>query len=240
MMNDENTLLQALRNRASDSDWPEDYDDDNGFYYNICNLCGVDFTGHKRRVICRNATIPKPPRRRRMCIMSDKKTGPIYGVELIHSLPVGTGGMRQAMPSRADLQAAKDRHTRLVAGYEVLLGTYQETEAELARLREDNAHWLAWHEKCDSDPCECLLEAETKARREALEEAAAVVEGTCLTWDSPMKSRIAEKIRTLATPPEPEKPCETCGGSKWLARGESDPGRTPCPACQVKEEVKHG
>ena len=177
--------------------------------------------------------------------MSDKKTGPIYGVELITSLPLGViGGMRQAMPSRADLQAATDRHTRLVAGYEVLLETYQETKAELARLREDNAHWLAWHEKCDSDPCECLLEAEAKARREALEEAAAVVEGTCLTWDSPMKSRIAEKIRTLATPPEPEKPCETCGGSGLVDSGGQTPWGAwidmPCPACQVKEEVEDG
>lgn len=51
-------------------------------------------------------------------------------------------------------------------------------------------------------------------RREALEEAAAVVEGTCLTWDSPMKSRIAERIRALAHPPAPEKPCEAAEAAK--------------------------
>lgn len=50
--------------------------------------------------------------------------GPIYGVPLIlQTLPIG-GGMYQAMPSRADLEAAKTKHCRLVAGYEVLLTAY--------------------------------------------------------------------------------------------------------------------
>ena len=52
---------QCLRNQltqASDSDWPEDYDDDNGRYSNRCSLCGVTFTGHKRRVICRKCYNP--------------------------------------------------------------------------------------------------------------------------------------------------------------------------------------
>lgn len=49
--------------------------------------------------------------------------GPIYGVELIESLPLG-GAMLQSMPSRADLERVAERSQRTVAGYEVLLANY--------------------------------------------------------------------------------------------------------------------
>jgi hypothetical protein len=54
--------------------------------------------------------------------MDSKQTGPIYGAQLIELLKCG--GMLQAMPSRSDLQEAQKKHTRVVAGYEVLLFKY--------------------------------------------------------------------------------------------------------------------
>lgn len=51
--------------------------------------------------------------------------GPIYGVELIDTLPLGkAGGMLQAMPNRDDLRGV--RCARVAAGYEVLLAHYLE------------------------------------------------------------------------------------------------------------------
>jgi hypothetical protein len=64
------------------------------------------------------------------------ETGPIYGVELIDDLPLGTGMMRQAMPSRDDLERVMERNQRTVAGYEVLLAHYKEL-LSLARAYEE-------------------------------------------------------------------------------------------------------
>ena len=50
--------------------------------------------------------------------------GPVYGVELIATLPLD-GGMRQAMPSRRDLQQVREISERTAAGYEVLLEHYR-------------------------------------------------------------------------------------------------------------------
>ena len=58
--------------------------------------------------------------------------GPIYGVELIDTLPIGTGSMLQQMPDREDLQATRKFSDRTAAGYEVLL-----------------SHWRAQSELCD-------------------------------------------------------------------------------------------
>lgn len=75
------------------------------------------------------------------------ETGPIYGVPLIQSLPLGmNGGMLQQMPSRADLVVIgcgeKGSGQRVVAGYEVLLSHYRanafrvaELESEVIRLK---------------------------------------------------------------------------------------------------------
>ena len=55
-----------------------------------------------------------------------EECGPIYNVPLIDSLPLGTGGMRQAMPSRRDLEQVQRISPRTVAGYEVLLASWLE------------------------------------------------------------------------------------------------------------------
>jgi hypothetical protein len=34
-------------------DWPEDANDENGNYCCVCRLCGNEFTGHKRRFVCK-------------------------------------------------------------------------------------------------------------------------------------------------------------------------------------------
>lgn len=50
--------------------------------------------------------------------------GPIYNTPLIDSLPIGSGLLRQQMPSRSDLLESSER---VAAGYEVLLSHYQRT-----------------------------------------------------------------------------------------------------------------
>ena len=70
------------------------------------------------------------------------ETGPVYNVDLIDSLPLDGGGMRQAMPSRSDLTEASKRFMRVAAGYEVLLAHYQRAivDAERYRKLREN-HW---------------------------------------------------------------------------------------------------
>lgn len=54
------------------------------------------------------------------------ESGPVYGVRLIDTLPLGNGPMLQAMPTRQDLIDARSMSERAVAGYEVLLSHYRE------------------------------------------------------------------------------------------------------------------
>lgn len=60
--------------------------------------------------------------------------GPVYGIRLIHSLPVGTGTMIQTMPSRSDLEKTADVSERTAAGYEILLSKYRQQREEISRL----------------------------------------------------------------------------------------------------------
>ncbi len=66
--------------------------------------------------------------------------GPIYGVELLDSLPLG-GGMTQALPSRSDLEGIRNwrQGQRVVAGYEVLLAHYRRLRAIVDRLTTELA-----------------------------------------------------------------------------------------------------
>jgi len=59
--------------------------------------------------------------------------GPIYGVELIDTLPLA-GTMRQAMPSAADLCKVKKVSERTVAGYEVLLQDWHGLDEALREI----------------------------------------------------------------------------------------------------------
>lgn len=65
----------------------------------------------------------------------EQDSGPVYGVRLIDSLPLGKGGMRQAMPTRRDLKQVQELSTRTVAGYEVLLDHYRNRGEEIDRLK---------------------------------------------------------------------------------------------------------
>jgi len=60
--------------------------------------------------------------------MGDWRIGPVYGVELIDTLPLD-GGMKQAMPGRVDLEKVLKISERTVAGYEVLLEHYRRLKA---------------------------------------------------------------------------------------------------------------
>lgn len=58
-----------------------------------------------------------------------RECGPIYGVELLLTLPLDGGSMRQALPSRADLDDIRRMRIsgsdRIVAGFEVLTEHYR-------------------------------------------------------------------------------------------------------------------
>lgn len=64
------------------------------------------------------------------------ENGPIYGVELIGSLPLDSG-MRQALPSRRDLLFVRKISERTVAGYEVLLEHYRRSQDAIARQEDE-------------------------------------------------------------------------------------------------------
>lgn len=49
-------INRILKENAKPCDWPEDFDHENGMYSNTCACCGVEFMGHKRRVICRECS----------------------------------------------------------------------------------------------------------------------------------------------------------------------------------------
>lgn len=58
--------------------------------------------------------------------------GPIYGIPLLDTLPLGRGCMKQALPNRDDLEGCTN--TRVAAGYEVLLWHYQRQLQMCSRL----------------------------------------------------------------------------------------------------------
>lgn len=48
----------------ANGDWPEDFSHENGNYFCLCAVCKKQFTGHKRRVVCKlctNTPEPKAP-----------------------------------------------------------------------------------------------------------------------------------------------------------------------------------
>lgn len=59
--------------------------------------------------------------------------GPIYGVKLIDTLPVG--GMLQQMPQRGDLEQVAKINQRTAAAYEVLLAHFYRLQQERDNLQ---------------------------------------------------------------------------------------------------------
>lgn len=43
-----------LKKLAEPFDWPKDFNHENGMYNCECMECGIEFTGHKRRIQCRS------------------------------------------------------------------------------------------------------------------------------------------------------------------------------------------
>ena len=72
--------------------------------------------------------------------------GPIYGTELIDSLPIGTSGFRQAMPCRDDLCEVCSRNERVVAGYEILLRHFLNAVEEIDHAIDRLDPAMARHE----------------------------------------------------------------------------------------------
>lgn len=67
--------------------------------------------------------------------------GPVYDVALIDSLPLGGGGMMQAMPNREDLMACGKRFQRVAAGYEVLLHHYLIAINTISKIEKAGEEW---------------------------------------------------------------------------------------------------
>ena len=61
--------------------------------------------------------------------------GPVYGVRLLTALPRGIGAMKQAMPSKEDLQQVQAINERTVAGFEALTAHYIEQVRLVSSLR---------------------------------------------------------------------------------------------------------
>lgn len=78
------------------------------------------------------------------------ETGPIYGVPLIDTLPLGNTG-RQQMPSRHNLEVCKllgfSAVSRVAEGYEVLLAHYHRVCEERDLLKAEKQHWKTSYEK---------------------------------------------------------------------------------------------
>lgn len=96
--------------------------------------------------------------------MSEK--GPVYGIELITELPLGVGGMVQAMPSRNDLEQVCKINERTAAGYEVLLSHYQRLKKELEVC--ESFYHLAVKERDFERMLVSALKEDLKAEREAI------------------------------------------------------------------------
>lgn len=74
--------------------------------------------------------------------------GPVYGVELMSSLPLdGSGLMHQALPSRDDLEQVRKVSERTAAGYEVVLEHYQRAVVAANELEEVKREGVKLYEK---------------------------------------------------------------------------------------------
>lgn len=60
--------------------------------------------------------------------------GPVYGVPLLESLPLGKCGMEQALPRRDELAQVYKCFPRVACGYEALLAHYHELVQEKANV----------------------------------------------------------------------------------------------------------
>ncbi len=89
--------------------------------------------------------------------------GPIYGVPLLDSLGIGRGAMRQALPSRDDLDGIKDfrQGQRVVAGYEVLLWHYRRQQGIANVLADELAKRTGTTVPCELEKAESIVDTET-------------------------------------------------------------------------------
>lgn len=119
--------------------------------------------------------------------------GPIYGVKLLSTLPIGSGQMTQQMASRQDLQDVLQMSQRVVAAYEILLSHYWRLteELEIAKaIRDTPPEWVPRFEGISVD----LENAMSRLR--------AMTEANQQTWDLSEKDTMAlrlilETIQTL-------------------------------------------
>jgi len=117
----------------------------------------------------------------------ENDSGPVYGVSLIASLPIIGGSMRQAMPSRSDLEQVRKVSERTAAGYEVLLAHYREQCEKMEKLEQSWQDGHAAQEARHRDELEQLqqqivqLEATVRAGNTAISqlEQAVAHKGDC-------------------------------------------------------------
>ena len=72
-----------------------------------------------------------------MAVKLTDNRGPVFGVQLLDTLPIGTSGkLQQAMPSADELRQVKNISDRTVAAYEVLTDHYRELVSTLRELHD--------------------------------------------------------------------------------------------------------
>ena len=72
----------------------------------------------------------------------EPERGPVYGVELLTTLPLGSShNMRQAMPGRDELIRVRVRSERTVAAYEILTAAYRRLKRESTEARKAFDDW---------------------------------------------------------------------------------------------------
>jgi hypothetical protein len=100
-------------------DWPEDFSHENGNYFCRCCMCGNQFTGYKRRVVCKQcSTIPPKT-----------KTAEDYVYEYMQMIGLNDDDIKRAFITEPDhVNQSIDFFQR------VILQTKIETLEEAARI----------------------------------------------------------------------------------------------------------
>lgn len=71
-----------------------------------------------------------------MSTKTKQETEAMCNVALVASLPIGSGSTQQAMPNHDDLFKVRNVSERTVAGYEVLLATYDGVNKQYTKSQE--------------------------------------------------------------------------------------------------------
>ena len=144
--------------------------------------------------------------------MHESDCGPVYGVPLRGSLPIG--GMFQSLPTRTDLEITRKVSERTAAGYEVLLSHYNRVCEDLAKRELD---WQDGHSVQEMRHEDAILRW-----RGLLEVAIENAEDIAAGRATELETRLLEIIEeSKEENPRRMQMCKVC-----IGEGDND-----CPRC---------